>query len=262
MAESTPAPDSGERAAALERFEKALGYRFSRRELLEDALRHSSYAHELGARARGRKEGAPGDRVEDNERLEFLGDAVIAVVVAHALYRSKPEWREGELTRALHALVEGRSLERLARSLELGAVLRLGSTERKSGGHEKPSILADAMEAVVGAIFLDGGLDAVAEFVERVFADSLARDAAPVRRDPKTEFQERVMAVEGAFPNYRLIGDSGIEGDAARFTVEVRIRDRPVAEGVGRTKRAAEREAATRALEARAWEANEGGQGA
>ena len=244
-------PSGGEdRADALDRFEGALGYHFSRRELLEDALRHSSYAHELQTRsaAASRSEGPA--RVEDNERLEFLGDAVVAVVVAHALYRAKPEWREGELTRALHALVEGRSLERLARKLDLGSVLRLGRTEQQSGGREKPTILANAMEAVIGAIFLDGGLEAVERFVDRVFGDALASDAAPVRRDPKTEFQERVMAVEGEFPSYRVIRDSQIEGDEARFTVEVRVGNRALAEGVGRTKRAAERLAAATALEA------------
>ena len=260
MADPTTSPEPAraeeERSAALDRFEKALGYRFRQRERLENALRHSSYTHELGLRMR---DGA--DRIEDNERLEFLGDAVIAVVVAHALYRSNPDWREGDLTRALHALVEGRSLAKLARSLELGAVLRLGRTERKSGGHEKPTLLANAMEAVIGAIFLDGGLDAVAAFIERVFGAALARDAARVRRDPKTEFQERVMAAEGEFPSYRLILDSGIEGDEARFTVEVRIRDRPIARGIGRTKRAAEREAAAKALAEAEAEAVAGGEG-
>ena len=229
-----------ERADVLDRLEAALGYRFVRRALLEDALRHSSYANERSSQQ--------ATRVEDNERLEFLGDAVLAIVVAHALYRAQPEWREGELSRALHALVEGRSLVKLARCFELGSAIRLGSTERASGGQEKASILENAMEAVVGAIYLDGGLDAATSFVEAAFGEALTADAAPVRRDPKTEFQERVMADEGRFPEYRVVTDSLVEGDEERFTVEVVLHAKPLARGVGRTKRAAERLAAADAL--------------
>jgi len=221
--------------AGLDELEKALGHRFRRRALLENALRHSSYAYE--------HEGAP-----SNERLEFLGDSVLGLCVAHALYAAKPEWAEGELTRALHALVDGRSLARLARSLELGSLLQLGRTERQSGGQEKNSILADAVEAVIGALYLDAGLQAVDAFVARSFAPALAADAAPVPRDPKTEFQERVMASEGEFPTYRLVRDSDIEGDDERFRVEVLVVGRRLAEGIGRTKRAAERSAAQAAL--------------
>lgn len=232
--------EEAERADVLDRLEAALGYRFVRRALLEDALRHSSYANERSSQQ--------ATRVEDNERLEFLGDAVLAIVVAHALYRAQPEWREGELSRALHALVEGRSLVKLARSFELGSAIRLGSTERASGGQEKASILENAMEAVVGAIYLDGGHDAAASFVEAAFGEALTADAAPVRRDPKTEFQERVMADEGCFPEYRVVTDSLVEGDEERFTVEVVLHGKPLARGVGRTKRAAERLAAADAL--------------
>jgi ribonuclease-3 len=232
--------EEAERADVLDRLEAALGYRFVRRALLEDALRHSSYANERSSQQ--------ATRVEDNERLEFLGDAVLAIVVAHALYRAQPEWREGELSRALHALVEGRSLVKLARSFELGSAIRLGSTERASGGQEKASILENAMEAVVGAIYLDGGLDAAASFVEAAFGEALTADAAPVRRDPKTEFQERVMADEGCFPEYRVVTDSLVEGDEERFTVEVVLHGKPLARGVGRTKRAAERLAAADAV--------------
>ncbi len=232
--------EEAEFADALGRLETALGYRFVRRSLLEDALRHSSYANERSSQQ--------ATRVEDNERLEFLGDAVLAVVVAHALYRAQPEWREGELSRALHALVEGRSLVKLARSFELGSAIRLGSTERTSGGQEKASILENTMEAVVGAIYLDGGLEAAASFVEAAFGEALTADAVPVRRDPKTEFQERVMADEGRFPEYRLVTDSLVEGDEERFTVEVVLHGKPLARGVGRTKRAAERLAAADAL--------------
>jgi len=229
------------RSAGLDRLEGALVDPFVNRGLLEEALRHSSYAHERATRE--------GQTVSNNERLEFLGDAVLGLVVAHALFRAKPDWREGELSRATHALVEGRSLTRLAQSLELGPLIQLGRTEQQSGGSEKPSILADAMEAVIGAIFMDRGLEAVVTFIEHVFADALAADAPVVQRDPKTEFQECVMAVEGEFPSYRVVEDSQVEGDELRFTVEVLVRDRPLARAVGRTKRAAERTAAKLALE-------------
>ena len=221
--------------AGLDKLEKALGHRFRRRDLLENALQHSSYAYEH-------------EGVRSNERLEFLGDSVLGLSVAHALYAAKPEWAEGELTRALHALVDRRSLALLARSLELGSVLQLGRTERHSGGQQKNSILANAVEAVIGALYLDAGPEVVDAFVARSFAEALAVDAVPVPRDPKTEFQERVMASEGQFPTYRLVRDSEIEGDDERFRVEVLIGGRRLAEGIGRTKRAAERSAAKAAL--------------
>ncbi len=222
-------------AESLARLETALGHRFARPELLAMALRHASYAHESG-------------EVESNERLEFLGDAVLGLVVGHALYESHPQWREGELTRALHAVVEARSLARLAREVDLGPELVLGRTEQSSGGHEKASILADAMEAVVGALYLDGGLEVVRRFVESRFASALSRDSAPVARDPKTELQEQTMAAVGVFPRYRVVVDSGIEGDDRRFTVEVSLAGDALAQATDRTKRAAEREAARVAL--------------
>lgn len=232
--------ESTEREAALERLESVLGHHFKDRALLETALRHSSFTHEQASGADA--------HLDNYERLEFLGDAVLALVVANGLYAAKPDWREGELTRALHAIVEGRSLAKLARSLELGGVILLGRTERQSGGHEKPSILENVMEAIVGGIFLDGGLEAVTVFVERVFSDALAADAIVVARDPKTEFQERTVAAVGEFPEYKVVQDSLVEGDEKRFTVEVHLADEPLARGVGRTKRAAERLAATEAL--------------
>lgn len=219
----------------LDRLEALLGHRFESRALLETALRHASWAHEQGD-------------LESNERLEFLGDAVLGLVVASSLYRAKPDWQEGALTRTLHSVVEGRSLARAARSLDLGAFLRLGRTERSSGGAEKPSLLANGVEALIGALYLDGGLPAATAFVERIFAPALAEDAGPVGRDPKTELQERLMEREGEFPSYRLVGDSEIEGDDERFRVAVVLRDEPLAEGIGRTKRAAERRAARAAL--------------
>ena len=240
--------DAVDREGVLSALESALGYSFRDRGLLADALRHSSFAHDLRrerARARSRAgESAPDalpptSGAQSNERLEFLGDAVVGLVVAHAFYVAKPDWKEGELTRALHRLVDGRSLARLARSLDLGAALELGRTERASDGQDKRSILADAMEAVIGAIYLDGGLEAATAFVERVFAEDLRADAPTVGRDPKTELQERTMASRGEFPTYRLLVDTEIEGDDERFSVDVVLCGESLAEGVGRTKRAA-----------------------
>jgi ribonuclease-3 len=240
-AERTSEADAEGREAALDALEARLGHRFARRALLETALCHASHANEAS--------GTEGGVIEHNERLEFLGDAVLDLVVAEALYRGRPDWREGELSRARRALVEGRSLARLARSLDLGRLLRLGRSELRTGGRDKDTVLENAMEAVIGALYLDGGARAARAFLERVFAAALSQDAAPARRDPKTELQERTMAVDGTTPSYVVVEDSGIEDDDERFTVEVRLGDRPLARSVGRTKRAAERRAAARALE-------------
>jgi ribonuclease-3 len=223
-----------QQAPGLEALEDRLGHRFARPDLLETALQHSSYANET--------EGAT-----SNERLEFLGDAVVGLAVGHLLYDEHPEWREGDLTRATARIVDRQGLAKLARSIDLGAHLRLGRTERQSNGHEKDSILADAMEAVFGALFLDGGPEAVARFTRRIFGDALGDE--PVERDAKTRFQERVMARLGEFPRYAVITDSGIEGDDERFTVEARVSGEAWSVGVGRTKQAAEFEAARSALD-------------
>jgi len=217
----------------LDGLEETLGHRFVDRSLLERALHHASFANER-------------PDVESNERLEFLGDAVVGLVTAHLLFEANPGWDEGALTRALHLIVDRRGLSDLARRLDVGAYLKLGATERQSEGHLKRSILADAMEALIGALFLDGGLEPVRALIDREFADVME---SPVERDPKTRFQEQVMARFGEFPTYALEEDSGIEGDERRFTVSARVAGEAWADGVGRSKRAAEFQAASRALE-------------
>ncbi|MFK7895929.1 MAG: ribonuclease III [Myxococcota bacterium] len=226
------------REKALGALEDRLGIRFSNRSLLEAAFRHSSYAHDHG-------------EIESNERLEFLGDSVLALVVANALYRAKPDWQEGELTRSLHALVEGRSLARVALAFELGPLIQFGRTEEASGGAEKPSILADTVEALIGALYIDGGIERATELIERAFGDRLTAEAPKVDRDPKTDLQEQTMAEVGEFPKYETVGDTGIEGDDVRFKVEVRLQGETIGSGIGRTKRKAERAAAEFALEIR-----------
>jgi len=216
------------------RLEASLGHTFRRTELLETALSHPSFAHEI--------EGA-----RHNERLEFLGDAVLGLVVGELLYLRHPDWREGELTRARAALVNARALAARARSTALGDFVRLGRTEQRTGGAEKDSILANVFEAVVGALYLDAGLEPVRAFVARVFDEELAR-APSVRRDAKTRLQEWAHARLRETPRYRTLRDSQVDADAERFEVEVWIADLAWGRGVGRTKREAEQAAAERAL--------------
>jgi ribonuclease-3 len=222
-------------ASELEELERALDYRFRDPGLLERALQHASYAHDV--------EGA-----QSNERLEFLGDAVIGLVVAHLLFEAHGDWEEGDLTRGLHRLVDKSGLAALARDLQLGEHLRLGRTERRSQGQTKSSILADALEAIFGAIYLDGGLEPIMRLARRSFAPAFEPGAPRVGRDPKTELQESVMAEVGEFPSYDLVSDSEQDDDEERFTARVRVRDEVWGEGVGRTKRSAERAAAEQAL--------------
>jgi ribonuclease-3 len=213
----------------------SLGYEFERISLLELALQHSSFAHETAD-------------CESNERLEFLGDAVLGVVVAQVLYQTHPDWDEGALTLGLQNLVDQRSLAKLGRVLDLGSYLRLGRTERQSAGNEKPGILSDAVEAILAAMYLDGGIDPVARLLKRVFAAAFASDAPRVQRDPKTRLQELVMADRGIFPTYLCVGNTEIDGDENRFTVQVQIDEKVRGEGIARSKRLAERNAAIAAL--------------
>jgi len=214
----------------------ALGYAFSDRALLALALTHTSYSHE--------EDGGRG-----NERLEFLGDAVLDLVISEILYEVHPEWNEGDLTRTRSGLVNQRSLARQARNLELGHFVKLGRTEMQSGGCDKDSILANCFEALVGAIYLDGGLAPVEGFVRRVYGAALASDAARQKRDAKTEFQEWAHAQFRQTPRYEMVVDSGEDADDERFAVEVSIGADVWGRGVGRSKRLAERRAAAAALE-------------
>ena len=222
--------DEDDLVAALAR---RLGHRFGDRELALTALSHPSYAHEVR-----------GDR--GNERLEFLGDAVIDLVVSEALYGAHPDWNEGELSRARASLVRREGLARRAREIGLPALVRLGSTERRSGGAEKDSILANTYEAVVGALYLDAGLGPVEALVASWLAGSEGELA--LGRDAKTEFQEWAHAALRDTPKYHTVGDSEVEDDDLRFTVEVRVADAAWGTGVGRTKQSAEQAAARAAL--------------
>ena len=219
----------------LDALEARLGYRFVDRGLLETALRHASRANE-------------DPPLESNERLEFLGDSVVGLVVAHRLYAAHPDWPEGDLTRGLHQLVDTRSLANLAERFGLADALELGRTEQQTGGSRKQRVLANAMEAVLAAIFLDGGLSPVDTLVGDAFAEAFQPNAARTARDPKTALQEETMARWGELPRYEHVSDSGLEGDEARFAAEVRVADGQRCGGVGRSKRAAERAAAEQML--------------
>ena len=212
--------------------ERLTGHRFANQELAETALAHPSWAHEQ-------------DGSRSNERLEFLGDAVLDLVVARELFERHPDWEEGELTRVRASLVNQKSLAEQARRLGLRDLVKLGKTEQR-GGADKDSILANCFEAVVGAIYLDGDLLAVEAFVVRCFDEALA--LGPVARDAKTAFQEWAHAEVRKTPEYRTLGDTGVENDDDRFTVQVLVDGEAFGEGVGRTKRAAERAAAEAGL--------------
>lgn len=216
-------------------FEERLGYAFEDPSLLDDALRHSSSAHE-------------NPETTSNERLEFLGDAVMALVVGHLLFRAHPGWEEGDLTRAVQRLVDRVAFAALGRRLGIGPYLRLGRTEQELGFADKESILSDAMEAVVGAVYLDGGLEAAMSLVQRVYAEELAEGAPRAEGDAKTRFQEAVMAAHGVFPRYELERDSGVEGDEARFTMSALVEDDTWSTGSGRTKQSGEFAAARAGL--------------
>jgi ribonuclease-3 len=219
-----------------ESFEAAVGHVFGNPALAELALSHPSYAHEL-------------DGSRGNERLEFLGDAVLDLAVGELLFHAHPDWSEGDLTRSRAALVNQRSLADCARGIGLDRFVKLGRTEQRTAGEQKNSVLANCLEAVAGAIYLDAGPEAVLDWVRQVFGDAVAGGGEPERRDAKTMFQEWGHARFRRTPSYRTVRDSGTDNAEERFSVEVLIGDEVWGTGVGRSKRIAEGRAAAAALE-------------
>ena len=222
--------------------ETRLGYRFRDRELLEQALTHRSRANEDAAEA-----------VPDNESLEFLGDAVLGLVISDRLYREFPDYDEGRKSKAKSRLVSAPSLAKLGEALGLGEHLLLGRGEEKSGGRQKRSLIADAFEAVVAAIYLDGGLAAVDEFIERHFRRALAelRAGQPVTGlvdDHKSALQEWLQAHGRPLPRYDVAATYGPDHQKV-FVVDVRVGDEAVARAQGRSKKEAEQTAASAALQ-------------
>jgi ribonuclease-3 len=220
--------DAGDLAALL-------GHSFRDPELLQTALTHPSRAYEEGG-GRG------------NERLEFLGDAVLDLVVAELLFEARPSWSEGDLTRARAALVNSRALAARAHALGIAHFARLGRTEERSGGARKDRVLANLFEALVGALYLDGGLGVARAFLERALGPDLRAGARVLEPDPKTRFQEWAHVRFQSTPSYRPVADSGVENDEQRFSVEVLVGGEAWGRGTARTKRAAERAAAEEAL--------------
>lgn len=214
-----------------------LAYRFRDENLLRLALTHPSLAHESGAAS------------AHNQRLEFLGDAVLSLVLTQKLFEQFPAFDEGPLTKARAKLVNRQSLAAHARALGLGPHLILSRGEEMSGGRERESALADAYEALLGAIFLDGGFDAAREFILREFASALSElDNLPLIENPKGELQELLQARSPRAPEYQTIQISGTDHDPL-FECAVHHEGIELARGRGKSKKAAESEAALAALE-------------
>ena len=202
----------------------------------QQAMTHSSYAHEHGLGSNAH-----------NERLEFLGDAVLELAVSEALYLRFPDFPEGKLTRFRAGLVCEESLTLLANQLHLGACLRLGKGEAASGGRQRPSLLADAFEALLGAIYLDLGLDEVRKVVEKQFAPLLEGLAnGCLRHDYKTLMQEYCQAAFGITPDYQIVAEQGPDHSKI-FVAQLVLHGKALGEGSGRSKKEAEQEAAREA---------------
>lgn len=230
--------------------QRMVSHEFRSTDLLVQALTHSSYSNENSSSFE--REVVP--EIPDNERLEFLGDAVIGLVVARRLMDLFPLACEGKLSRWRSSLVSRKTLAEMAAELGLGDLILLGRGERRTGGAEKRSILAAVLEAVVGALYLDGGMETVTEFLVRIYAnwfDSLTDGNDQVFRmlDKKTHLQERTQHMYRTTPEYRLVEAWGAEHEKF-FRVEILISGEVIARGDGRSKKEAEQQAAHMALEA------------
>ena len=217
----------------MNRLEECIEYKFNNRDLLNNALTHSSYANE-----------AKDKRVCDNERLEFLGDSVLGLITTTYLYKKHPNVMEGELTRMRANLVCEGSLCESARKIELGRYLFLGKGEDSGGGRERDSILADAFEALIGAMYLDSGFEAASKFVHKFV---LEKEGGAIS-DYKTTLQEIVQKNHGEQLSYRLLGADGPD-HAKNFRVEVLLNSNVIGRGEGHSKKEAEQRAAREALE-------------
>ena len=233
-----------------EQLEERLGYRFKKPELLERALTHSSAVPEL--RAEHKEESAESAAIQDqdNERLEFLGDAVLELLAREYLLESFPEWSEGQLSKSRARIVNAHSLEAVARRIRLGEYLRLGRGEEKSGGREKPTLLADAFESVVAAVYMDGGLGPAREVLKRLLFEHALEERGEriADSDRKSALQEFLQGRGKSPADYRLSGESGPDHQKV-FQVEVWIDGARMASGVGSTKKEAEQRAAQSAME-------------
>jgi len=228
--EKTSAPTDSAMPPLAE-LELILGYHFQNPSLLEKALTHPTYAHEH-----------PSPEIKDNQRLEFLGDAVLNLVVGHLLMIHGPSAREGELTLMRASLVSESGLAEMARGMNLGAYIKLGVGELATHGREKKSILADTLEAIMAALYLDGGYEKATTIIETLFAPFLGNH----KPDPKTNLQERVQKKHGVIPAYRVMDETGPAHDKI-FTIELKV-GKLITVGTGKSKKSAEKSGAEKAL--------------
>ncbi len=221
------------RAEAVERLERRLGYAFKDPALLERALTHPSVVQ--------------GGKAPDNQVLEFLGDRVLGLFAAECLATVNPDAREGELTRRLHALVNGKACAAIGRDIDLGAALRLAGSETRAGGRDKPSILGDAVEALMAAIYLDGGLEAARAVFLDLWAESFGNLGDAVARDAKTALQEWAQSLGRPLPAYAVIARAGPDHRPV-FTVCVCVEGFDPVTGEGSSRQEAEKAAAATML--------------
>ena len=219
----------------MNHLEERLGYAFRDRGLLETALSHSSYANERHG-------------VSSNERLEFLGDSVLGFCAAKNICRLYPTMPEGEMTRLRAELVCEASLHHVAEALGLSEYIRLGRNEECNGGRQRVSILADSVEAIIAAMYLDGGLEPAERFIEERILKDVRAGHRPVRTDYKTQLQEILQRKGGIAPSYAIIGESGPDHNKS-FVARVMLHDGAFADGTGKSKKEAEQAAAKAALQ-------------
>ena len=226
----------------MESLESRLGYKFRNSLLLAEAMTHPSLAYES-------------QRPHfDNQRLEFLGDAVLQLILTEDLYRMFPDFPEGRLTKLRSQLVSRRALARFALSIDLGSYVLLGKGEEATGGRRRMSTLADGFEALIGAVYLDIGYTGARDLVLRLFQSEIeALAGSPEERNPKGELQECLQAIHPQAPNYRMLGESGPDHRKV-FQAEVSWRGLVLAAGKGKSKKEAEARAASEALRTRLWE--------
>lgn len=218
----------------MSQFEEKIGYSFSNRKTIKQALTHSSYSNEKRF-----------DKLENNERLEFLGDAVLELVSSEFIFKNHKEMQEGELTRLRASMVCEPTLALCARELNLGEYLLLGKGEAATGGRDRDSILSDAMEAIIGAIFLDGGFTNAKEFIHKFILNDI--EHKKLFFDSKTILQEIIQSDSKEPLSYELISEEGPDHNK-KFTVAAKLGDAQLATGEGRTKKAAEQNAAYKAI--------------
>ena len=230
-------PIKRSRRAELKELQQAMGVRFRRLALLEQALSHSSFVNEM-----------PDQRPPHNEKLEFLGDAVLELVVSDELFHSYPSYYEGELTKLRAAIVRKTTLAKVAKKIGIGPYIRLGKGEELGGGRKRNSLLADTMEALIGAIYLDSGLEAARRFVVRHFGEEVIRlDKDHHKMDYKSILQEITQSRFQTLPRYTVLSESGPPHDRI-YEVSLTIGNEPYGVGTGRNKKEAQQSAARVAL--------------